>query len=195
MTTDPPTPLRLVRSSAPPDEFAVYHWTNPKVTYEYSYLATNADRSVLLSLGENSLSFDFEIPPDAERWLTKDYAPTGEHFHLDMTAVHNLIKKAFPGGALFGFVQFAENLTIRGMDLSIYEQQFCDDGPEYLIHAPGHYERWYRKYDRYESLSPAERAMLEGCCAIFAPLAGSSAHLLKAPTTPKYQPKASPVTQ
>ena len=70
---------------------------------------------------------------------------------------------------------------------------FCDDGPEYLIHAPGVYERWYRKYDQYESLAPEERVMLDGCCAIFAPLAHSSAHRLKAPTTPKYQVKARPL--
>jgi len=192
MTYEPPK-LRLISADAKPDEFTVYHWTNPKVEYEYSYLAVNPDRSALLSLGQLRVSFDFDIPKDAERWLTDDYAPTGERFRIDMTSVHNLIKQVFRGGAMFGFVKFTEELTIRGLDLSLWEQEYCDDGPEYLIRAPGVYERWYRKYDQYESLTPGERAMLEGCCAIFAPLASSSAHLLKAPTTPRYQTKAKPL--
>lgn len=195
MTHEQPTLHHLSAASSSPDEFVVYHWTNPKVTYEYSYLATNADRSVLLSLGQNNLSFDFELPPETERWLTQDYAPNGERFHLDMTAVSSLIKRAHPGGAIFGFAHFAKDLTLYGIEMSIQEPVIAQWGPEYVILSPGNYKRWYRSEKLYVPLSPEEHAMIDGCCAIFRPLAESCGHLLRSPTTPKYQPKAERVME
>lgn len=195
MTNEPPAAHHLFPASASPDKFTVYHWTNPEVTYEFSYIATNADRSVLLSLGENTLSFDFELPRETEQWLTKDYAPNGEYIHLDMKTVSNLIKSAHPGGAIFGFAHFAEDLTIYGIEMSIQEPVIAQCGPEYLVFDPGVYRRFYREESLYVPLSPEEQTMMDGCCAIFAPLASSCAHMLRAPTTPKYQSKAGAVTE
>lgn len=184
------TPLRPSPLPAQPDEFVVYHLVNPQTDCEYPYLAINADRSVLLSIGERTVGFDFEIPAEAHRWLTKDYAPTKELFQLHFTAVQSLIEQAFPGGAVFGFVHFADDLTIRAMELSLWRQQTAEGGPEYLVHAAGDYERWYREPNLHTAVSADERALIEFCCSTFGTLPGEYAHLLTAPSTLKYRVKA-----
>ncbi len=192
MTHDQSTPLEPPRTSASSEEFAVYRWSDPKTEFEYSYIATNADRTFLLALGNYTLGFDFEMLEDVEHLITKEYAPTGEFLHLNMTGAHELIKKAFPDGAVFGYVHFDCDLRIKGMELSVCEQKLAGEEPEYLIFAPNDYVRWYRELDLRTPLTPAEREMVEGFLLIVGPVAKDFPHLLTAPPTPIYQRKKGP---
>jgi hypothetical protein len=99
----------------------------------------------------------------------------------------SLIVQAFPGGADFGIVRFAEDLTISRVEMSLWAQKMAEDGPEYFVRAPGQYERWYREYDITAALTPEERAMMTGICSIFGTLTNTFAHLLTAPVTPRFQ--------
>lgn len=201
MTHDQSTPLEPPRPSASSEEFAVYRWSDPKTEFEYSYIATNADRTFLLALGNYTLGFDFEMLEDVEHLVSKEYAPTGESLHLNMTGAHDLIKKAFPDGAVFGYIHFDCDLRIKGMELSVCEQKLAGEEPEYLIYAPNDYVRWYRELDLRTPLTPAEHAMVEGFLSIFGPVArnfpqfayGAAHSALSAQQGPK-QPLAHPVT-
>lgn len=180
-------PFQAYRVSLQPNEFFVYRCSNPATECEYAYLAINYERSIVLSLGAHSVCFDFDVTAEFERWLSHDYSPTGERINLDITGVQGLIVQAFPGGADFGIVRFADELAISRVEMSLWAQKMAEDGPEYIVRAPGSYERWYREYDITAALTPEERAMITGICATFEPLTSTVAHLLTAPVTPRFQ--------
>ena len=196
MTNELPPPRPSSPPLAHPDTFLVYRWVNPATTCEHPYLATNAERSFLLSLGEHGLEFDLEFPDEAERWLREDYTPTAERFTLNLTAVRDLVEQTFVGGAVFGFVSFDDQLAIRRIELSLQEQKTADAGPEYVIDELGRYQRWYRSPDLYTPVTEAERALLDVCVATFGARADNFRHLVTALPTPRYQqttlPGASP---
>lgn len=95
--------------------------------------------------------------------------------------------QAFPGGADFGIVRFSDELAISRVEMSLWAQKMAEDGPEYIVRAPGRYERWYREYDITAALTPEERAMITGICSTFEPLTSTFAHLLTAPVTHRFQ--------
>lgn len=86
--------------------------------------------------------------------VNHDYAPTGECINLDITGVQGFIVQAFPGGADFGIVRFSDELAISRVEMSLWAQKMAEDGPEYIVRAPGRYERWYREYDITAALTP-----------------------------------------
>ena len=184
MSNESPSPFQPYRISMRPNEFFVYRWSNPETEGEYAYLAINYERSIYLSLGAHSVCFDFDVTEEVERWLNCDYAPTGEIIELDITGVQGLIVQAFPGGADFGLVRFAEDLAICRVEMSLWAQKRAEDGPEYFVRGPGLYERWYREYDVTAALTPEERAMMNGICSIYGKTASTITFLLTAPVSP-----------
>ena len=192
MTNELPQLLRTSPASAAIDEFVVYECSNPATDCEHPYLATNSDRSMLMSFGEHLLGFDFELPADSERWLNQDYAATKQHFTLQLGTLRDLIHRTFAGGAIFGFVKFHEDLTLETFELSLREQETADCGPEYVIKGLGNYQRWFRQPDVHTAVALNERALLDVCCPAFAVLGDRLRHLLSAPPTPRYRELAGP---
>lgn len=187
MTNDSPSTLLPSETQEQLDELIVYHWTNPETYGETAYLATNADRSVFLTIGKRSVCCEFEFPDEAELLVTQDYAPTGEHLHLNIKRVRELGSQVFPdGGLMRAIVDFAEDLTIHEVALSYWAQEMADDGPEYIVRAPGEYQQWHRECDHYTIVSREEVAMLDAICTTFGALSGAFAHLLTAPETPRF---------
>ncbi|MFO0572826.1 MAG: hypothetical protein U1A78_02410 [Polyangia bacterium] len=168
-------------------EFQVYRLVNPATDCEYSYLAVPADGSALLSLGSETLCFDMQLPPEEERWLRDDFAPTDEVITLDFAGLRYLLDLTFAGGVAFGIVLFDEQLKLRSIELSLEAQEQAEEGPEYLVRDDDTFERLYREQDRRVRVSPAEATLLNACAAMFRTLAAEKPHLLLALPPPRFR--------
>ncbi len=191
MTNELPKLLRRSSARAALDEFIVYECTNPATDCEHQYLATNADQSILMSFGESLLGFDFELPPDTQRWLTQDYSATAEQLTLQLGTLRELIHRTYDSGALFGFVKYHEDMSIHTFELSLHDQETADCGPEYVIQGEGQYRRWFRQPDVLMEVTVSERALLDVACPAFSLIGSRFHHLLNTPPTPRYREPAS----
>ncbi len=182
----------------PPTSFVLYRWTNPKTTCDYPYLAVSGavsgsagsaaarDRAILLALGNWGLSFEWGISDEASDWLAQDFAPTGESLGCDIWTVRYLLDGVFAGGSEFGLVTFDSQLRPTRLQLSLQAQVGAEQGPEYLLHSLGHYERVDREAGQIGAVGLGERAVLDVCMAIFTALASKYAALLSEPPPPRY---------
>ncbi|MFO0572818.1 MAG: hypothetical protein U1A78_02370 [Polyangia bacterium] len=172
---------------------------NPATDCEYPFLAAPLDRSMLLSLGDHGLLFEFALPPETERWLAEDFIPilegSGDTVALDLTSLRYVLDRTFRGGVEFGIMHFDDAMRPISVELSPCVRDLDDEGPEFQVHCFGEYERILRDADRPDigrregdrrrMVTLAERAALDICCATFAPLAAAMPHRLAAPP-PRY---------
>lgn len=163
----------------------IYRVLNPATDCEYPFLAAPLDRSMLLSLGDHGLLFEFTLPPETERWLAEDFIPIGETVALDLTSLRYVLDRTFRGGVEFGIMHFDDAMRPISVELSLCVRDLDDEGPEFQVHCFGEYERILRDSDKRRMVTLAERAALDVCCATFAPLAAAMPHRLAAPQ-PRY---------
>lgn len=163
----------------------VYRVLNPATDCEYPFLATPADRSMLLSMGDHGLLFEFALPRETERWLAEDFTPIGDTVALDLTSLRYVLDRTFRGGVEFGILHFDDAMRLINVELSPCMRDLDDEGPEYQVRCFGEYERVLRDGDPRRPVTLAERAALDVCCATFAPLAAAMPHRLAAPA-PRY---------
>lgn len=181
MTPDANSPF------GPPEiSLRIYRAVNPATECEYPFLAVPSDLSMLLSLGEFGLCFEFVLPPELERWLAEDFAPTEDRFTLDLTSLRYVLERTYRSGVEFGILHFDEELRVQNVELSLCERGMEDEGPEFLVRAFGDYERVVRETDQRRPVSLQERALLDVCCSTFAPLASLAPQLLATPLPPRY---------
>lgn len=169
----------------PQTALQIYRLRYPGSDCEYPFLAAPRDRSVLLSLGDHGLCFEFALPPETERWLSEDFTPTGEIVPLDLLSLRYVLDRTYSGGIDFGILHFDDGLRLLNIELSPCARDMVDEGPEYQVRAFGDYERVLRDSEQRRSVTLAERAVLDVCCATFAPLTASMPHLLATPP-PRY---------
>lgn len=170
----------------PSTSFVLHRWINPKTTCDYPFLAVAEDRASLLALGNWGLSFEWGISDEAHDWLAHDFAPTGESLSCDIPTVRYLLDGVFAGGSEFGLVTFDSQLRPTRLQLSLQAQVGAEQGPEYLIHGLGRYERVHREAGLIALVGLGERAVLDVCVSNFAALADRYALLLTEPPPPRY---------
>jgi hypothetical protein len=163
----------------------VYGWHNPETTSDYPFLAVAG--SVLLSLGNYRVSFDWDIPDDAAYFLAHDFQPTGQLLGADLAMVRTALDATFVGGTEYGIVTFDEKLCPCSLQVWLSQQLDEDYGPEYVIEGFGSYQRYLRHQSGCGPVTLSERAMLDVCVSRFAELAGQCAPLLRAPPPPRFQ--------
>jgi len=166
----------------------LYRWTNPRTTCDAPFLAVATDRSVLLTLGDYRLSFEWRISAEAAAWLTQDFAPTGDFLACDFSTLRQVLDTTLEGRIDFGLVAFDAELRPNRLELSLRTQAHVAADPEYLIESPGSYQRLDRALEKVVSVSAAERVMLEVCAGTFAELAGQHRAVLTEPLPPGYRP-------
>ena len=167
--------------------FVVYRWANPQTTSDYPFLAVAQDKSALLSLGDYGATLDWGIPDEANHWLARDFAPTGEILVCDVSRMKCALSALFPGDAEFAAVRFGAELTPSELQLVLTSQAAADQGPEYLIQKGGSYLRVERDLDMHRPVEPAERDMLDICAATFAELAAQYTTKIIEPPPPRYR--------
>lgn len=170
----------------PPIPFELYRWTNKKTTCDYPFLALAADRSALLAIGNWGLSFEWGVTGEAAEWLRRDFGPTGESLSLDIATVRLLLDSIFTGGSEFGLVTFDRELRPNRLQLSLQTQEGAEEGPEYLLHELGRYERVHREAGQVAAVGLPERAMLDVFVSTFTALGKRHAALLTEPPPPRY---------
>jgi hypothetical protein len=175
--------------------FVVYHWVNPQTTSDYPYLAVAAGRAAVLSFGNYELTLDWGVPAEVDEWLEQDFSATGESLRWDFSMVEYLLDTTFAGGAEFLSITYNKDLVPSAMRLALASQEEADQGPEYVIHSLGSYQRLYREPERLGPVSAAERAMLDVCVATFGELAVQCATKLTAPPPPRYRAPSLPETR
>lgn len=190
MTPDANSPF------GPPEiSLRIYRAVNPATECDYPFLAVPADLSMLLSLGEFGLCFEFVLPPQLEHWLAEDFALTDECFTLDLTSLRYVLDRTYRGGVEFGILHFDEELRVQSVELSLCDRGLEDEGPEFQVRAFGDYERVVRETDQRRPVTLHERALLDVCCSTFAPLASLAPQLLATPLPPRYWQTFRPAAQ
>jgi hypothetical protein len=126
----------------------LYRVLNPGTDCEYPFLAAPTDRSVLLSLGDHGLLFEFVLPPETERWLGEDFIPIGDTVALDLTSLRYVLDRTFRGGVEFGIMHFDDRMRPISVELSLCGRDLDDEGPEFQVHCFGEYERIIRDGDK-----------------------------------------------
>jgi hypothetical protein len=174
----------------------IYRAINPATDCDYPFLAIPSDLSMLLSLGEHGLCFEFVLPPELERWLAEDFARTDERFSLDLTSLRYVLERTYRSGVEFGILHFDEQLHVQSVELSLCSRDVEDEGLEFQVRAFGDYERILRdstpraweaaEEEQRRPVSLSERALLDVCCSTFAPLARLAPQVLSAPLPQRY---------
>lgn len=157
--------------SQAPTSFTLYRFTNPDTSCDFPFLAVNADRSMLLAVGDYRLSFEWDIGEEALEWLENDFVKTGEALSADFLLLRRVFDAGFARGVDFGLVTFDAALRPIRLGLSLASQASAEDSPEYRIEELGNYERSYQGEPTAREVTLAERAMLNVCVSAFTELA------------------------
>lgn len=171
-----------------PSSFALYRWSNPETTCEAPFLAIAEDRSALPFLGNHRLGIAWGIPAEAEAWLARDFAATGESISCDLPMLRYVLDALYSGAARFALTCFDERLQPARLELSLISQQAEEDGPVYVRDNLGRSQRLYPAEQRAAGVTPVEHALVQVFAEVVAEVATACPSQLAAPPPPRYQP-------